>query len=186
MTPCEFNWPILSLSTIVLQDIVEGQQRAKNGLVSTLSQERVSNASLIPLAHARGSYRGISTPAMHGIVTVTSARFDTFSDRIRRRFNAPYPTLTYYRGSRAFVGHPPAFGRRLRLQLRHPNPSGLNVGLSLSFPVSTSSLLFVPSKQSSARRSRLHQSSSSVLRQRATPQVSPGGPHWMKAMRAPY
>jgi len=34
---------IPSLSTMALQDIVEGQQRATNGLVSLLSQERISN-----------------------------------------------------------------------------------------------------------------------------------------------
>ena len=34
---------IPSLSTMALQDIVEGQQRATNGLVSLLSQERSSN-----------------------------------------------------------------------------------------------------------------------------------------------
>src|SRR6266581_1218458 len=41
LTPCEFAIP--SLSTMALQDIVEGQQRATNGLVSILSQERISN-----------------------------------------------------------------------------------------------------------------------------------------------
>jgi hypothetical protein len=35
--------PVPSVSTTALQDIVEGQQRATNGLVSLLSQERVSN-----------------------------------------------------------------------------------------------------------------------------------------------
>lgn len=34
-----------SLSTIALQDIVEGQQRATNGLVSLLSQERTTTES---------------------------------------------------------------------------------------------------------------------------------------------
>ncbi|KAF8499536.1 hypothetical protein F5888DRAFT_83251 [Russula emetica] len=41
-TPCEPP-PPTSLSTMALQDIVEGQQRAMNGLGSLLSQERASN-----------------------------------------------------------------------------------------------------------------------------------------------
>jgi hypothetical protein len=40
-TPYEPAIP--SLSTSALQDIVDGQQRATNGLVSLLSQERISN-----------------------------------------------------------------------------------------------------------------------------------------------
>jgi len=40
-TPYESPTP--SLSTSALQDIVEGQQRTTNGLVSLLSQERISN-----------------------------------------------------------------------------------------------------------------------------------------------
>ena len=37
--------PLPSMSTIALQDIVEGQQRATNGLVSLLSQERITTES---------------------------------------------------------------------------------------------------------------------------------------------
>ncbi|KAH9997663.1 hypothetical protein BJV77DRAFT_960158 [Russula vinacea] len=46
-TPPQSNYfdssPVPTLSTNALQDIVEGQQRTTNGLVSLLSQERVSN-----------------------------------------------------------------------------------------------------------------------------------------------
>ena len=75
---------------------------------------------------------------MHGIVT--SAGFDTFSDRICRRINAPYPALTYSitesRTPSPAIPPLPAFGRT---PLNGPSPStsttgtfsthsGLNVG----------------------------------------------------------
>src|SRR5712672_190030 len=41
-TPFE-SYPLPSLSTVALQDVVEGQQRTTNGLVSLLSQERTSS-----------------------------------------------------------------------------------------------------------------------------------------------
>ncbi|KAI0296506.1 hypothetical protein B0F90DRAFT_1033646 [Multifurca ochricompacta] len=75
-TPAELP-PLPSLSTIALQDVVEGQQRATNGLVSLLSQERTSNER-----STRDHKQQLAN------LTALSQNFLTFMPDVEQKFSA--------------------------------------------------------------------------------------------------